>query len=43
VGVPIPEEALLVVEVAATSLIYDREAKLPCTPGPVSPKRGSWT
>ncbi len=28
-GVPIPEEVLLVVEVAATSLICDRETKLP--------------
>lgn len=28
-GMPIAEEALLVVEVAATSLIYDRETKLP--------------
>ncbi len=28
-GVPIAEEALLVVEVAATSLIYNREMKLP--------------
>ena len=28
-GVPIPEEALLVVEVAHTSLAYDRETKLP--------------
>jgi Uma2 family endonuclease len=28
-GVPIPEEALLVVEVAYTSLAYDRETKLP--------------
>lgn len=28
-GVPVPEEVLLVVEVAYTSLIYDRETKLP--------------
>jgi hypothetical protein len=28
-GVPIPEEVLLVVEVAYTSLAYDRETKLP--------------
>lgn len=28
-GVPLPEEALLVVEVADTSLRYDREVKLP--------------
>lgn len=28
-GVPIPEEVLLVVEVAYTSLTYDRETKLP--------------
>ncbi len=42
-GVPIPEEALLVVEVAYTSLTYDRETKLPCTPRPASPRRGLWT
>ncbi len=28
-GVPVPEEVLLVVEVADTSLVYDRDRKLP--------------
>lgn len=37
-GVPAPEEVLLVVEVAATSLAYDRDLKLPLYAAPGIPE-----
>jgi Uma2 family endonuclease len=42
-GVPIAEEVLLVVEVAYTSLVYDRETKLPLYAEAGIPRRGLWT
>ena len=39
-GVPAPEEVLLILEVAATSLAYDRDLKPPSTPRQASPKFG---
>ena len=39
-GTPVPEEVLLVVEVADTSLAYDRGRKMPLYAGGASPRRG---
>lgn len=42
VGVPVPEEVLLVVEVADTSLAYDRDRKLPLYAEAGIPEAEAW-